>query len=203
MTRLPQLLAQDDFRHGPGGWAAELEHGGQLTVRQGVLEIEAPGGASLWWRQPFPGPHEIAFTAVPVAEGGPHDRVSDLNAFWGAQDARSPGDLFATRRSGAFAEYDHLTCYYVGLGGNSNSTTRFRRYVGVPGERPLLGERAEPLLEPNRPYRIRLVMAGGRAEYWCDDRMLFDAPDPCAGGWFAFRTTAGRFRLTGFHVLAR
>ena len=34
-----------------------------------------------------------------------------------ARDARSPDDLFATKRSGAFADYNPLRCYYVGLGG--------------------------------------------------------------------------------------
>lgn len=203
MTPPPQLLAEDGFRHGTGRWHAELELGGTVRAQDGVLDVEAPGGASLWWREPFLGPHEIAFTATPVAEGGPHDRVSDLNVFWGARDSRTPEDLLATRRSGAFAEYDHLTTYYVGLGGNHNTTTRFRRYIGVPGDRPLLADRTAPLLEPNRPYGIRLVMAGGRVEYWCDGELLFGCADPCRGGWFAFRTTAAHFRLAGFRVLAR
>ena len=40
--------------------------------------------------------------------------------------------MFARLRSGTFAEYNDLLTYYVGLGGNRNTTTRFRRYIGDP-----------------------------------------------------------------------
>ena len=73
-----------------------------------------------------------------IHAGGTHDRVSDLNCFWMATDSRSPDDLFATRRSGKFSDYDRLRTYYVGLGDNGNSTTRFRRYIGTQDLRPLL-----------------------------------------------------------------
>ena len=46
--------------------------------------------------------------------------------------------MFAQARSGAFADYNDLLTYYVGLGGNRNTTTRFRRYIGDPVLRPLL-----------------------------------------------------------------
>ena len=39
-----------------------------------------------------------------------------------------------------FAAYNDLKTYYVGLGGNRNTTTRFRRYIGDPETRPLLPE---------------------------------------------------------------
>jgi hypothetical protein len=92
----------------------------------------------------------------------PHDRVSDLNAFWMARDAErgSPWPILA---AGAFADYDTLKTYYVGQGGNGNTSTRFRRYVGRPGERPLLPEHdhaaADEMLVPNR---WQTVTAGRR-----------------------------------------
>ena len=72
----------------------------------------------------------IQYEATVVSAGGPNDRVSDLNSFWMATDPRTPEDLFAHDRSGKFAEYNLLDMYYVGLGGNGNTTTRFRRYIG-------------------------------------------------------------------------
>ncbi|CAM5325161.1 hypothetical protein SAFG77S_00087 [Streptomyces afghaniensis] len=99
----------------------------------------------------------LEYTATPVSEGGVNDRVSDLNNFWNATDVRSPGDLFATPRAGALAEYDHLTTYYAGFGANYNTTTRLRRYVGEPGVRPLIYDYTEPLLVPGEPNRVRVV----------------------------------------------
>jgi hypothetical protein len=42
-----------------------------------------------------------------------------------ATDPAAPGDIFAHPRSGAFAGYNSLHTYYVGLGRNGNKTTRF------------------------------------------------------------------------------
>ncbi|GAB2762609.1 hypothetical protein GCM10027072_71570 [Streptomyces bullii] len=114
-------------------------------------------GATVWFRQRLEGPYVLKYTATPVAEGGPNDRVSDLNNFWNATDVRTPDDLFATPRGGALAEYDHLTTYYSGYGANHNTTTRLRRYVGEPGVRPLVYDYTEPLLVLNEP---RIVSDG-------------------------------------------
>ncbi|GHF43213.1 DUF6250 domain-containing protein [Streptomyces griseosporeus] len=197
-----RLLAHDDFRHGTGQWRAELERGGSVTARDGVLDVDVPAGASVWFTRPFSGRYEIDFTATPVAAGGPNDRVSDLNSFWNARDARSPEDLFATPRSGALAEYDHLTTYYAGVGANYNTTTRLRRYVGVAGERPLVYDYTAPLLTANRPHRVRLVSDGHRVRYWCNGELVFDFADPrpYTSGWFAFRTTFSHFHVTDFRV---
>src|SRR3974390_1391351 len=101
-----------------------------------------------------------------VRGGGPNDPVSGLPLFWMATDARSPGDLFATRRSGKFADYNRLRTYYVGQGGNGNATTRFRRYIGDATERPLLPEHdlraPDVLLEPNAWQTVQLVALGSR-----------------------------------------
>ncbi|MFF7655424.1 DUF6250 domain-containing protein [Streptomyces sp. NPDC007983] len=195
-------IAHDDFRHGTRQWTAELESGGTVRALHGVLDVDVPGGATVWFTRELTGPYVIEYTATPVAAGGPNDHVTDLNAFWNARDVRSPGDLFATTRSGTFADYDLLKTYYVGYGANLNTTTRMRRYVGEPGNRPLLFDLTEPLLTPNAPCRVRLVSAGRTVQYWSNGALLCDYrdPEPYTSGWFGFRTVASHFRLADFSV---
>lgn len=197
------VLAGDDFRHGTANWVVELERGGSVSAWDGALDVEVPGGATAWWRHELTGSHEVRLTVTAISAGGPHDRVSDLNVFWAARDPRSPRDLFAHSRTGAFADYDLLTTYYVGFGGNSNTTTRFRRYVGEAGNRPILGDLTAPLLVANREYRLRLVADGSTIRYWLDGDLLFtyDDPEPYRGGWFGLRTTASHLRATDFTIL--
>ncbi|MFE7901148.1 DUF6250 domain-containing protein [Streptomyces sp. NPDC057424] len=195
-------IAQDDFCHGLGQWVTELQAGGTVTASRGILEIDVPSGATVWFRQRLVGPYVLEYTAIPVSEGGANDRVSDLNNFWNATDVRSPGDLFAAPRGGAFDEYDHLTTYYAGYGANYNTTTRLRRYVGEPGVRPLVFDHTEPLLVPNEPNRVRIVSDGSTVQWWNNGRLVFGYadPQPYTSGHFAFRTVWSHFRISGFRV---
>jgi hypothetical protein len=195
-------VAHDDFRRGLGRWAVELEQGGTVTASHGTLEVDVPAGATIWFRERFEGPYVLEYTATPVSAGGANDRVSDLNNFWNAVDVRSPDDLFATRRGGALAEYDHLTTYYVGYGANTNTTTRLRRYVGRAGVRPLVYDYTEPLLVANRPNRVRIVSCGSTVRWWNNGRLVFDYtdPEPYTSGHFGFRTTWSHFRINDFRV---
>lgn len=197
-----RLIAHDDFRHGLGRWAVELEKGGTVTASRGTLEVDVPAGATIWFKQRLEGPYVLEYTATPVAAGGVNDRVSDLNNFWNAVDVRSPDDLFATPRGGALAEYDHLRAYYVGYGANTNTTTRLRRYVGRAGVRPLVLDYTEPLLVANEPNRVRVVSDGSTVQWWNNGRLVFDHtdPEPYTSGHFAFRTTWSHFRISGFRV---
>ncbi|QYX75989.1 DUF6250 domain-containing protein [Streptomyces akebiae] len=197
-----RLIAADDFRHGLGRWAVELERGGTVTASRGVLEVDVPAGATLWFKRRLRGPYAVEYTATPVSAGGVNDRVSDLNNFWNAVDVRSPDDLFATPRGGALAEYDHLKTYYVGYGANTNTTTRLRRYVGEAGVRPLIYDYTEPLLVANEPHRVRIVSDGSRVRWWNNGRLVFDYrdPEPYTSGHFAFRTTWSHFRIEDFRV---
>ncbi|MFI6934834.1 DUF6250 domain-containing protein [Streptomyces sp. NPDC050287] len=197
-----RLIAHDDFRHGLGQWAVELEQGGTVAASKGILEIDVPAGATVWFRKRLEGPYILEYTATPVSEGGVNDRVSDLNNFWNALDVRSPDDLFATARGGALAEYDFLKTYYAGYGANTNTTTRLRRYVGEPGVRPLVYDYSEPLLVANRPNRVRIVSDGPTVRWWNNGRLVFDYrdPEPYTSGHFAFRTTWSHFRISGFRV---
>jgi hypothetical protein len=199
-------LFRDDFTQGLGQWSAELERPGRVEAHGGVLSIDVPAGCTLWFRHELEGAVMVEYQARMVRAGGPNDRVSDLNAFWMATDARTPGDLFAISRSGAFADYNQLRTYYVGQGGNGNTTTRFRRYIGDAVERPLLAEHdlhdAAVLLRPNRWQTVQLVALGKRIQYYRDGRCIFDFtdPDPYTRGHFAFRTTFSHVELRRFRV---
>lgn len=201
-----QVLFAEEFRDGLARWASELEKPGRVETRGGVLTIDVPAGCTLWFRPELRGAVMIQYEARMVQAGGPNDRVSDLNAFWMATDARSPDDLFATKRSGKFSDYNQLRAYYAGQGGNSNTTTRFRRYIGDAVERPLLPEHdlrsAEVLLQPNVWQTVQLVAFGNRIQYYRDGRPIFDFPDtvPYTRGHFGFRTTASHVELRHFRV---
>lgn len=200
--RRGRLIAADDFRNGLRQWATELQDGGSVAASGGVLEIDVPSGATVWFRKRFEGPYVIEYTATPVSAGGANDRVSDLNNFWNAVDVRSPDDIFATERGGALAEYDYLKTYYAGYGANTNTTTRLRRYVGEAGVRPLVYDYTEPLLVANEPHHVRIVSDGSTVRWWNNGRLVFDYtdPEPYTSGHFAFRTVWSHFRITGFRV---
>ena len=202
-------MQKDDFAKDTGQWIVEQMPGGRVAIGGGDLVIEDVNGCTVWWREKLAAPVVITYEATVVSAGGPHDRVSDLNCFWMATDPRTPELLFAPGhgRTGKFETYDALRTYYVGQGGNENTTTRFRRYAGG-GEKPLLPQhdRREPaaLLEGNRPYRITLMaLADGTVRYYRDDVPIFDYKDPAPlqAGWFGFRTVHSHLRIRDFQVL--
>ena len=193
-----------DLRH----WAVEQMPGGTVTVRDDALVIDDVAGCTVWLREKLTAPVIITYEATVVSRGAPNDRVSDLNCFWMARDPRNDdGCPFAPGhgRSGKFADYDSLLTYYVGYGGNTNSTTRFRRYDGTAA-RPLLPEHdlsdRRFLLEANRSYRIKLVVRDGVAEFWRDGEKIFTYRDPAPlnAGWFAFRTVKSHLEIRHFRV---
>jgi hypothetical protein len=203
---LGRLLYSDDFSHESGQWVSELESGGKVVATGDKLDVDVPAGATIWFKTVLRGPVLIQYSATAVGAGGPNDRVSDLNCFWMARDSRDPWDLFAVKRSGKFVDYNRLLTYYVGLGGNGNTTTRFRRYIGDPVVRPMRAQDdlkgKENLLTANRKQTITLIAAGNIVRYYRDGKCLFDYwdPQPYASGWFGFRTTKSHFWFSGFGV---
>jgi hypothetical protein len=198
-------IAGDDFRNGLGQWVIEAEKPAMVTARGGILDIVAPAGLTLWFRPVLTGPIAIDYDLQAVSAGGPFDRVSDANCFWMARDPAAPGgDLLARPRDGRFEAYDTLETYYVGLGGNTNSTTRLRRYVARPGDRPLLPENdrrgAEDMLVANAWQHLRMTAEGERITFARDGRTLFDFHDPAPyrQGRFGLRTTASHLRVRNF-----
>lgn len=200
-----KILRSDDFVN-LDNWISEVETPGRIQARAGVLCIDVPAGCTLWFNHELSGPISIEYEAKMIQAGGTNDRVSDLNCFWMATDSRSPGNFFGIHRSGKFSDYDQLHTYYVGLGGNSNTTTRFRRYIGQQDNRPLLPEHdlkdAQFLLRRNVAQTIRLIASGGRIQYFRDASLIFDFhdPDPYTHGYFGFRTTYSHVEFRRFRV---
>ncbi|MFT4111154.1 DUF6250 domain-containing protein [Silvibacterium sp.] len=201
-----KLLYKDDFHHGLDQWKLETEKPGSVIAKDGVLDIDVPAGATLWFRTKLKGPLLIEYQAKVIAEGGANDRVSDLNCFWMATDPKHPDDIFAGDRHGAFAEYNSLLTYYVGLGGNGNTTTRFRRYIASLVERPLLPQNdlssKEFLIQPNHTQTIRLVADGNNVAFYRDAQRIFSLEDdhPYTEGWFAIRTTKSHIAISHLRI---
>jgi hypothetical protein len=190
-------------------WVNEAEQPARVSAQDGALDIDSPAGITLWFRHELRGDVRIEFEATAIAAGGPNDQVSDLNVFWMARNADGTAPVYAKARNGRFAEYDDLRTYYVGLGGNRNTTSRFRRYVGEPGNRPLRPEHdlsaRSVLLVPNRAQTIVLIAAGPHVEFRRDGRVLFTLEDPApyTSGWFAIRTTWSHLRIRHLRIAGR
>ena len=186
------VLFQDDFGGPLTGYVAEYARkpGNVVETRDGRLVMDVDGGATVWLARPLTGNVLISFTRRVVVDGGRNDRLSDLNVFWMARDPKR-ADLFT--RSGKFEDYDDLTLYYAGIGGNRNTTTRLRRYGGG---RELVAEYTDAahLLEPNRDYRIEIAVYEGCTRVRVDGNTWFtwQDPHPLRSGWFGLRTTWSR-----------
>lgn len=201
-----KLLYKDNFKHGLVNWSIESEKPGHIEATHGVLDIDVPAGATLWFKPKLHGPLLIEYRAKVIAEGGSNDRVSDLNCFWMATDLHNPDDLLASPRHGSFAEYNSLLTYYVGLGGNGNTTTRFRRYIGSSNERPLLPENdlsdQRYLIVPNQTYTIQLRVQGDIISYDRNHQHVFKFRDvnPYTEGWFGLRTTKNHMQISNLRI---
>jgi len=190
-------------------WAAEQMPGDTVTTEAGALVITDVGGSTVWLREKLTAPVVISYEATVVVHDGPYDRLSDLNCFWMAGDPHSPGTApFAPTlaRTGKFSDYDSLHLYYVGYGGNKNSTTRFRRYDGTAA-RPLLPEHdlsdKKFLLQPNHAYHIELTaLPDGTVRYRRDGELIFDYrdPSPLRTGWFALRTVKSHLLIRDLKI---
>lgn len=199
-----RLLYSDDFSGKLNGkrWLAEIEPGGASEVRTeaGRLILNTARGVTVWFKPKLEGNIRIEYDWTVLVDSGRNDRLSDLNQFWMASDPRN-ANLFT--RNGKFEAYDSLSLYYVGFGGNTNSTTRFRKYHGN-GQKPVLKEYfdAGHLLKANHTYHIVITVANGRTTFSVDGEVFFDYTDPAPlwGGWFGFRSTAARHGVDHFKV---
>lgn len=113
-------------------WKVESESPDYKVTFQGdTAEILSPKGLTLWRKEKMSGRVTIEYDACVVVEKE-GDRLSDLNCFWMASDPKHPDNIWKREkwRSGIFLNCYSLQLYYMGYGGNYNSTTRFRRYDG-------------------------------------------------------------------------
>lgn len=201
-----KLIYENDFDD-LSDWTIEQMPGGTAKINQEKLEINDKSGCTIWLNEKFEGSIMIEYDAFIIKDGGPNDRVSDMNCFWMAKDVAHPSNLFenSEKRGGKFSNYDSLQLYYMGVGGHDNSKTRFRRYVGN-GDRPLLAEHdlsaPEYLLEPNKLYKIKIVSLGGIIQYYRNDKLLVDFRDtkPYSSGHFGFRTVNNHMTIDNFRV---
>ena len=197
-------------------WTVESESADyKVSFNGDTADIVAPKGLTLWRKEKMKRGQRIVveYDACVVDNGNEGDRLSDLNCFWMATDNKHPDDIFkrASWRQGVFTRCYNLKTYYLGYGGNSNTTTRFRRYDG--DERGIDDGQYRPailkeytdkdhLLKPNHWYHIRIVNEHNRVSYEIDGERLVDFRDasPLTEGWFGFRTTWSHTRITHFRV---
>lgn len=184
----------------------------RMTTTNGVTEIIAPEGLTLWYNERLTGNYEISYRIQMVMKGGRYDRLSDMNCFWGAVDPKYPDEIHARGkwRAGIFKNYNTLNLFYVSYGGNHNSTTRFREYhseyYGQENDwvKPLLKEYTdEPhLLSPNRWYEVVITVANGRTAYAVNGEVLFShtLEKGQANGYFALRLLKNHVRISDFTV---
>ena len=192
-------------------WKVESESPDYKVIFLGdTAEIVSPKGLTLWRKEKMNGRVTIEYDACVVVEKE-GDRLSDLNCFWMASDPKSPDNIWKREkwRNGIFLNCYSLKLYYMGYGGNYNSTTRFRRYDGneaaitESGLRPpILKEYTDTghLLKANHWYHIKITNENNRVSYYIDGERLVDFCDaePLKEGWFGFRTTLSRTRITNF-----
>lgn len=156
--KIGALLYTDDFNAVSSQWILETEatQPAKLLAKDGQLMLDVPKDATLWFRQLLQGNFVIDFYREVKMQGGPHDRLSDMNFFWMASDPHN-ANLFT--RNGIFRTYDSLLLYYAGIGGNFNTTSRFRKYTG-DGKKAVLQEYSDTahLLQPNHRYHIQVVV---------------------------------------------
>ncbi len=172
----------------------------KVYATNNTLCIDVAAGATVWLNKQLSGNYLVQYSRTVKIDSGLNDRLSDFNQFWMASDPKK-SNLFT--RSGVFEEYDSLKMYYIGMGGNTNKTTRFRKYYG-DGKKPLLQEYldAEHLLKPNKEYHITLVVKNGLQEFYVDGRKYFSFKDnePLKQGYFGFRTTQSRHEIKDFRI---
>lgn len=192
-------------------WKVESESPDyKVTFIGDTAEIVSPKGLTLWRKEKMNGRVTIEYDACVVVEKE-GDRLSDLNCFWMASDPIYPDNIWKREkwRNGIFLNCYSLQLYYMGYGGNYNSTTRFRRYDGNeagitdPKVRPAIWKEytdADHLLKANHWYHIKITNEDNRISYYIDGKQLVDFRDaePLTEGWFGFRTTLSRTRITNF-----
>jgi hypothetical protein len=190
-----KLLFSDEFSgpHLNSSWLVECTDNPAKAVEtvNGQLQLNTAGGITVWYKNELKGNLLIEFDRTIVMNGSENDRLSDLNQFWMATDPSNR--MF--QRKGSFREYDSLQMYYVGMGGNYNTTTRMRRYDGK-GKLEVIKEYADSahLLKPNHTYHITIQVKNGKSRFSVDGQefFCFKDPKPLKHGWFAIRSTKSR-----------
>lgn len=184
-----------------------------ISVEGDTMEVVNPSGLTLWYDKMLEGDYQIGYRVKFIMEGGEHDRLSDLNCFWGAIDPQYPDNIYERSewRGGMFGNYNTMDLFYVGYGGNKNRTTRFRRYraefnneVDKDKMRPVIKEYLDPedLLKPNIWMSVVIRVEGDVTTYSMDGKELFrhTMEQGQDRGYFGLRLLRNHTIFTGFYV---
>lgn len=120
-------------------WVVESQTENPVTVIGDSIDVVAARGVTLWYDKKFKGDYQISYSAKFVMEGGEHDRLSDLNCFWGAIDPKYPKDFYKQSRvyrDGDFSTYSPLDLFYVDMEATviapldlEDTTVNMRRWI--------------------------------------------------------------------------
>jgi len=203
---LPQgrLIFSENFDGAldPALWITEIAPlpGSTVQARDGKLVLDTRGGVTVWLNKKLSGNLLIEYHRKVLVQGGANDRLSDLNQFWMASGTHADTPF---GRDGVFESYDGLRMYYVGMGGNSNTSTRLRKYEGN-GERRLLQEHSDAahVLQANKDYLIQTVIKDGSTSFHVDGVRYFSFtdPEPLRSGYFGLRSTWSRQEVTALRI---
>lgn len=210
-VQVQAMVSGLDARQFKKYWQVESESPDyRVTFRGDTCEILSPKGLTLWRKEKMKAGMTVEYDACVVDEGQEGDRLSDMNCFWLASDPNAK-DIWARAewRSGIFVRCYTLQMYYLGYGGNHNTTTRFRRYEGDEAgvedatKRPAILKEytdADHLLKANHWYHVKIESKMGHTRFFIDGECIVDYldPKPLESGWFGFRTTLSRTRITNF-----
>jgi hypothetical protein len=183
-------------------WLTEIDPAPDDAVfsKNGKLTMDTKSGVTVWLNKLLEGNIQIEYKRTVLVNGNTNDRLSDLNQFWMATDPRN-SMLF--KRNGVFSQYDSLQLYYVSIGGNSNTTTRFRKYDGN-GNRILLQEYkdAAHLLKEDKKYTIKIILEDNVTSFWEGDEcyFIYSDPAPLRKGYFGFRSIHSRQEIEDFKI---
>lgn len=202
-TKKEKLIFSEDFTSlDTNLWIAEIAPYPNSTVyiKEGNLILDTKAGITVWLNKKLKANIRIEYTRKVLVDSGINDRLSDFNTFWMATDPKNK-NLFT--RNGVLESYDSLQLYYAGMGGNTNSTTRFRKYQGN-GKRTLLKEYKDPshLLQANKSYTISIQVKGNTISYAVNGEKWFEYTDPSVlkQGYFGFRSTKSRQAIDAIQV---
>ena len=199
-------LSALDPTHFDRYWKVESESDDfRVSFEGDTCEIVAPKGLTLWRKEKMKAGATVEYDALVTG-----DRLSDMNFFWMASDPKAKTIWKRSQwRKGIFNRCYTLQMYYLGYGGNSNRTTRFRRYQGNEeavadkAQRPAIVKEytdAAHLLRPAHWYHVKITGEKGHVRVFVDGECIVDYTDaaPLESGWFGFRTTHSRVKITRF-----
>ncbi len=201
-----RLIFEDDFARpiDTALWRVELESspGSSVNTENNKLVLNTGAGVTVWLKRKFSGNVLITYDRKVITGSGAFDRLSDLNQFFMASEPQEQG---LAVRNGQLDEYNSMKLYYVGMGGNSNTTTRFRKYDGS-GSRNLLAEYKdkEHLIVANEIYHIEIEVRNGEVSYSVNGKLFFTFgdKDPLTEGYFGFRSTKSHQEISNVKIYA-